>query len=131
MKFENKLMLMSQISAQKLDPELFLDRLHANRVKQETNRQRTVSGIYASVLVLFIGVFTTLQLVNDPSQALVVDIFPETEISEQDPDSEAYLDDLALLLVDKSDDVWTTLEFFEEIDYEPLIKLMEDNNENL
>jgi len=47
------------------------------------------------------------------------------------PDSliSAYESDIALYLIDQSEDIYSTIEFFESINYEPLTTLLEEYHE--
>ena len=40
-----------------------------------------------------------------------------------DEETEAYVYDIASYLVDSSDDIWETIMFFDEIQYEPIIAM--------
>ena len=99
-----------------IDPDSFLDRLHSTREKRNRNQQRLSYGISMSVIVLLVGVLAFTQLNNKASSVQ----FEEYLISENITDemAEEYYDELAVYLVEQSDDIWSTLEFFYDTNYQ-------------
>ena len=99
-----------------IDPDSFLDRLHSTREKRNRNQQRLSYGISMSVIVLLVGVLAFTQLSNKATSVQ----YGEYLISENITDemAEEYYDELAVYLVEESDDIWSTMEFFYDTNYQ-------------
>ena len=99
-----------------IDPDGFLDKLHNTREKRLRNQQRLSYGISMSVIVLLVGVLAFTQLSNNASSIQ----FEEYLISENISDEmvEEYYDELAVYLVENSDDIWSIMEFFYYTNYQ-------------
>ena len=46
-----------------------------------------------------------------------------------DAETEEFVYDLAVYLVDNSDDIWETLAFLDEIEFEPVVTMHEEETE--
>lgn len=114
MNFENKLNQMLSTQGQCPDKTGFLDRLHHTREKQLIKKQRTLSGFSAISLVLLTGFLAFSQL--DIGSEIFVDESSRIE-------TENYIDDLALLLLDYDEDVWTVYELLDEINHESVTEI--------
>ena len=99
-----------------IDPDSFLDRLHNKREKRNQNQQRFSYGISMSVIVLLVGVLAFTQLNNSASSIQYEDYLISENISEEM--AEEYYDELAVYLVENSDDIWSTMEFFYDANYQ-------------
>jgi hypothetical protein len=99
-----------------INPDSFLDRLHNTRERNTRNQQRLSYGISMSVIVLLVGVLAFNQLSNNASSVQ----YEEYIISENISDEmvEEYYDELAVYLVENSDDIWSTMEFFYDANYQ-------------
>ena len=69
------------------------------------------------ILALF-SILTVSQLAYEPGTFASTDLTP---LEEMDAETESYVVDLATYLVDSSNDIWNTLDFFEEINFDNLI----------
>lgn len=99
-----------------IDPNSFLDRLHSTREKRNRNRQRLSYGISMSVIVLLVGVLAFTQLSNTASVVQYEEYLISANIT--DEMAEEYYDELAVYLVESSDDIWSTMEFFYDTNYQ-------------
>ena len=48
-------------------------------------------------------------------------------ISDQDEDSE-YFDDLALYIIEQEEDIWMAFSFLDELEYDKIVNLMEEES---
>ena len=94
----------------------FLDRLHNTREKRIRNQQRLSYGISMSVIVLLVGALAFTQLSNNASSIQYENYIISENIS--DDMAEEYYDELAVYLVENSDDIWSTMEFFYDVNYQ-------------
>ena len=107
-----------------INPDSFLDRLHNTREKRIRNQQRLSYGISMSVIVLLVGVLAFTQLSNNASSIQYEDYIISENIS--DEMAEEYYDELAVYLVENSDDIWSTMEFFYDANYQIINNNMEN-----
>ncbi|NHZ85094.1 MAG: hypothetical protein GWP19_04340 [Planctomycetia bacterium] len=106
-----------------IDSNSFLDRLHSTREKRIRNQQRISYGISMSVIVLLVGILAITQLDNNAFDIQYNQYFADAGISEEMLDE--YYNDLAVYLVEESDDIWATMEFFYEANYQPMKEILE------
>ena len=99
-----------------INPDSFLNRLHNTREKRIRNQQRLSYGISMSVIVLLVGVLAFTQLSNNASSIQYEDYIISENISNEM--AEEYYDELAVYLVENSDDIWSTMEFFYDANYQ-------------
>ncbi len=107
-----------------INPDSFIDRLHATREKRVRNQQRLSYGISMSVIVLLVGVLAFTQLSNNASIIQYEEYLVSENISEDMV--EEYYDELAIYLVENSDDIWSTMEFFYDANYQIINNNMEN-----
>jgi hypothetical protein len=124
MDFETRLKRSLAVQDETIDEERFLLRLESRRREAAERKERLISGVSAVLLLLFVGYGVISQL--DPGG--LDDWY--TDISETqwvDPAVEAqFIDDLAYYLVEESEDIWSTLEFLETVEYEPIMTILEE-----
>lgn len=96
-----------------IDTDNFLDKLHATRERKIRNQQRFSYGVSSLVVVLLIGILAITQLNNNNYDIQNNQYFIDTNITEEMV--EDYYDELAVYLVEQSDDIWTTMEFFYDV----------------
>ena len=99
-----------------INPDSFLDRLHNTREKRLRNQQRLSYGISMSVIVLLVGVLAFTQLSNNASSIQYEEYIISENFTEEM--TEEYYDELAVYLVENSDDIWSTMEFFYNTNYQ-------------
>ncbi len=125
MDFEDQLKSVIRSGENMPDQEQFISRLHHRRRQELLNRHRLFSGVSALVLLVMVTLLAISQLNDQPGY------LPEEEYYSMmdEPDSvqiAEFLDEAVLYLLDQSDDIWSTLEFLTEIQYEPVTNLLED-----
>ncbi len=96
-----------------IDADDFLDKLHATRERRIRNQQRFSYGIFSLVVVLLVGILAITQLNNNASDIQYNQYFADADITEEM--MEEYYDELAVYLIEQSDDIWTTMEFFYDV----------------
>ena len=96
-----------------IDTDNFLDKLHATRERKIRNQQRFSYGVSSLVVVLLVGILAITQLNNNNYDIQNNRYFIDTNITEEM--IEDYYDELAVYLVEQSDDIWTTMEFFYDV----------------
>ena len=103
-----------------IDASNFLDKLHATRERKILKQQRLSYGISSFVVVLLVGMLAITQLDNN---AVDIQYYADAGITEEM--MEEYYDELAVYLVEQSDDIWATMEFFYQANYQPIKDIME------
>lgn len=96
-----------------IDADNFLDKLHATREKKIRNQQRFSYGISSLAVVLLVGILAITQLKNTATDIQYNQYYTDMDITEEM--MEEYYDEMAVYLVEQSDDIWTTMEFFYEV----------------
>ncbi len=108
------------------DPDQFINRLHDARLEANIRKTRRFSAVQAFAVLLIVGFLSfsglSNQQVTNQSNALIWSSY-------QIPDSlvSNYQNDIAYYLIDESDDIYSTAEFLNSIDYEPLTALLEES----
>ena len=120
MDFEKKIKESLQTQRIDLDSEMFLENLHEKRKAIEFRRSRIINAFSAMALLLFVGYSTFKSLQNENYNYALNDLKP---IQGMDQETELFMHDLANYLIDSSDNYWETIEFFEELEYEPIYSL--------
>jgi len=116
MNIENQIQNLISEEHAVIDPDSFLDRLHSTRQIRNRNRQRLSYGISMSIIVLLVGVIAFTQLSNTASSVQFEEYLISANIT--DDMAEEYYDELAVYLVESSDDIWSTMEFFYDTNYQ-------------
>ena len=120
MDFEKKIKESLQTQRIDLDTEMFLENLHEKRKAIEFRRSRIINAFSAMALLLFVGYSTFKSLQNENYSYALNDL---KAIQNMDQETELFMHDLANYLIDSSDNYWETIEFFEELEYEPIYSL--------
>ena len=71
-------------------------------------------------LLFFVGFSTFKSLQNENYSYALNDL---KAMQNMDQETELFMHDLANYLIDSSDNYWETIEFFEELEYEPIYSL--------
>jgi hypothetical protein len=117
MNFEQQIKEMSSSNINLIDENIFLEKLHSERKRRVLNNNRILNGLSAGILVLFFSWASFSQLTDDPAVYVSIDLQP---IEFMDIESETYVYELADYLLETSDDLWETLAFLDEINFENL-----------
>jgi hypothetical protein len=110
------------------DSTTFIHRLHITRLEMKEKRSRRIFTLQALAVLLVVALLSLTglsnQRVTDQTNAIFWANYslPDSLIS-------AYESDIALYLIDQSEDIYSTIEFFESINYEPLTTLLEEYHE--
>ena len=116
----------SQYSAP--DGDTFLEKLHGERQKRPQRKMGFIHGVTSAAIVVVLGMITSSQLTDDPMVYASTDLIP---VETMDAETEEFVYDLAVYLVDNSDDIdiWETLAFLDEIDFEPVVTMHQEETE--
>ena len=127
MNFEAKLQKTFSSTSEMLEPEQFINKLTTARYAQALKRSQAISGYLALIVVLFVGILGY----NELDQGAILmegSYYYSTSIDfDQDEDSE-YFDDLALYIMEQEEDIWMAFSFLDEIEYDKIVNLMEDES---
>jgi len=99
-----------------IDADNFLDKLYMVRENKIRKQQRFAYGISSMAVILIVGIFAFIQLKNDTSEIQNNQYYADAEFSEDMIDE--YYDDLMIYLTDQSEDIWSTMEFYYEVNNE-------------
>lgn len=105
------------------DKNKFLDALHFQREKNMLKRHRFISGLSMCILILFIGITSVTQFDKGSDPWLEDNLTFMTY--DVDLELENYLTDLSIMLVDASDDIWATVEFLDEMNFDIINQIKE------
>jgi hypothetical protein len=109
MKIEKQLQNMFSDETTSPDADNFLDKLHSTRTQRARRTQRLTYSISALVVVLLVGALTLTQLNNNSFEN---QYYTDIEMTDE------MFDEMMVYLVEESDDIWSTMEFFYEIENE-------------
>ncbi len=127
MNFEAKLRKTFSSTNEMLDPEQFINKLITARYAQALKRSQAISGYLALIVVLFVGILGY----NELDQGAILmegSYYYSTSIDfYQDEDSE-YFDDLALYIMEQEEDIWMAFSFLDELEYDKIVNLMEEES---
>ena len=127
MNFEEKLLKSFTNTSEMLDPEQFINKLTIARYAQALKRSQTISSYLALIVILFVGILGFNEL---DQGAILMDgsyYYGTTIDLDQDEDSE-YFDELALYIIEQEEDIWMAFSFFDELEYDKIVNLMEEES---
>ena len=122
MNIEQRFQQISQSNFETPDGDSFIATLHKERQKRHVKKMGIINGITAAAFVAVFGLMTTNQLTDDPAAYASNDLKP---LEVMDSETEEYVYDLAEYLVENSDDIWETLAFLDNIEFEPVTTMHE------
>jgi hypothetical protein len=108
------------------DGDAFLEKLHGERQKRQQRKMGFIHGVTSAAIVVVLGMITLSQLTDDPMVYASTDLIP---VETMDAETEEFVYDLAVYLVDNSDDIWETLAFLDEIEFEPVVTMHQEETE--
>ncbi len=117
MNIEQRFQQISQSNFETPDGDSFIATLHEERQKRHVKKMGIINGVMAAAFVAVFGLMTTNQLTDDPAAYASNDLKP---LEVMDLETEEYVYDLAEYLVESSDDIWETLAFLDNIEFEPV-----------
>ena len=117
MNFEKHIKELSYSNVNSLDENIFLENLHSERRRRDLKNNRILNGLSAGMLVILFSWVTFSQLTDNPMIYASNDLKP-MEI--MDIETETYVYELADYLVESSDDIWETLAFLDEMNFETI-----------
>ena len=103
-----------------IDSDVFLKNLHSERLRRTEKKLKLYNGALSFCFVIVLGFITMNQLTNDPDVYASVDLYSYQEMDEE---TEEYMNDLAFYLINTSDDIWQTIDFFETINFKNVIAM--------
>ena len=117
MNIEQRFQQISQSNFETPDGDSFIEKLHGEVQKRHVKKMGIINGVTAAAFVAVFGLMTTNQLTDDPAAYASNDLKP---LEVMDSETEEYVYDLAEYLVENSDDIWETLAFLDNIEFEPV-----------
>ncbi len=117
MKFEDKLKLSFTTSNDELDEHEFIVKIHERRFNNFKRRQQLTQTLLGGILILMIGFLTVESLKESP---IVYDSYVEYNQEFMEIDTSAYLEDMALFLVDSDGDIYETATFLYQLEIDLL-----------
>ena len=120
MNVEEQFKKLLNTSSDTIDSDVFLKNLHSERLRRSEKKLKLYNGVVSFCFVIVLGFITMNQLTNDPDVYASVDLYSYQEMDEE---TEEYMNDLAFYLINTSDDIWQTIDFFETINFENVIAM--------
>ena len=120
MNIEKELKNIIQSQVQTIDEDNFINNLHIERKHRHTKKIGFINGVSAAAFLAIFGFASMSQLTDDFTVYASNDL---QALEVMDSETEAYVYDLASYLVDTSDDIWETIMFLDEIQFEPVIAM--------
>ena len=117
MKFEDKIKLSFTIHNGELDEQEFIAKIHERRFKEYRKKQQLSQTFLGGMLILMIGFLTVESLEQSP---IFYDSYVEYNQEFMEIDTTAYLEDMALFLLDSDGDIYETATFLYELDLDLL-----------
>ena len=115
MNFESRLTEVIVSNHTVTDSDDFIERLHTRRRKSVLQRQQRKSGVMALALVALVTIFSQLQINSTVNRLALLE---ENYLSQEYlATTEQFMDETAMFLLNQSDDIWATLEFFDDVEY--------------
>lgn len=125
MDFEQELKQLCQVTTDYPDPDDFIDRLRGKQVALQRRKQRLFMGATMIVFIAFVGLLTVTQLQSPVNLAPPNSYYSDLLLT---ADEEQQLwEDMTLYVLENEEDLWTALEFFNDVDLGNLTNLMEVN----
>ena len=101
-----------------IDSGKFIKNLHRKRAQNDARTARLFNGVASFCVLAVLSFLTMSQLAHVPDFYVSTDLKPYEEM---DSETESYVFELADYLIDSSEDIWDTLHFFDEINFNNLI----------
>ena len=118
MNVEKQIRRIQKEESSSINSQVFISNLHMKRTQNYARNTQRINGLVTFCLLTLFIVLTVSQLAYEPGTFASTDLTP---FEEMDAETETYVIELATYLVDSSKDIWNTLEFFDEINFDNLI----------
>ena len=118
MNIEEQIKKIQNENIDEIDSKKFIKNLHRQRISNDARIARLINGVVSICVLAIFSILTVNQLAYEPEFYAVTDLKPYEEM---DAETESYVFDLADYLISSSDDIWETLYFFDEINFNNLI----------
>ena len=118
MNIEEQIKKIQNENIDEIDSKKFIKNLHRQRISNDARIARLINGAASFCVLAIFSILTVNQLAYEPEFYAVTDLKPYEEM---DAETESYVFDLADYLISSSDDIWETLYFFDEINFNNLI----------
>ena len=118
MNVEKQIRRIQKEESASIDSRVFISNLHMKRAQNDALTTQRINGLVTFCLLTLFSFLTVSQLAYEPGTFASTDLIP---FEEMDAETETYVVELATYLVDSSKDIWNTLEFFDEINFDNLI----------
>ena len=105
---------------QTIDENNFINNLHLERKRRYAKKIGFLNGVSAAAFLAIFGFASISQLTDDFTVYASNDL---QALEVMDAETEEYVYEIASYLVDTSDDIWETIIFLDEIQYEPIIAM--------
>ena len=118
MNVEKQIRKIQKEESSSINSQVFINNLHMKRTQNDARNTKRINGLVTFCLLTLFSFLTVSQLAYEPGTFASTDLTP---FEEMDAETETYVIELATYLVDSSKDIWNTLEFFDEINFDNLI----------
>jgi len=118
MNVEKQIRRIQKEESSSINSQVFISNLHMKRTQNDARNTQRINGLVTFCLLTLFSFLTVSQLAYEPGTFASTDLIP---FEEMDAETETYVIELATYLVDSSKDIWNTLEFFDEINFDNLI----------
>ena len=118
MNVEKQIRRIQKEESSSINSQVFISNLHMKRTQNYARNTQRINGLVTFCLLTLFSFLTVSQLAYEPGTFALTDLTP---FEEMDAETETYVIELATYLVDSSKDIWNTLEFFDEINFDNLI----------
>ena len=120
MNIEKEFKNIIQSHNQTIDENNFINNLHLERKRRYAKKIGFLNGVSAAAFLAIFGFASMSQLTDDFTVYASNDL---QALEVMDLETEEYVYEIASYLVDTSDDIWETIIFLDEIQYEPIIAM--------
>ena len=120
MNIEKEFKNIIQSHNQTIDEKNFINNLHLELKRRYEKKIGFLNGVSAAAFLAIFGFALISQLTDDFTVYASNDL---QALEVMDLETEEYVYEIASYLVDTSDDIWETIIFLDEIQYEPIIAM--------
>ena len=120
MNIEKEFKNIVQSRVESIDEDNFINNLHLERKRRHAKIIGFINGVSAAAFLAIFGFASISQLTDDFTVYASNDL---QALEVMDAETEEYVYEIASYLVDTSDDIWETIIFLDEIQYEPIIAM--------